>query len=284
MLTAVTLPVESPPLERNALVSHSAVMSDVVVGTVVMAEIVNHSVGWPTTDLAEQVFTNRPRRLPSPDLSYSVRMKQLWRMVLAALVLGVLATSCGDDDDASTTLESGESQDAATSDPTEGDGTNEAAGTEPNAEEAPDEGDAAEEREPEQEQEPGDTDEAIAGPAGQGNATLELDNGDTFEFSILCSLQPQEAAGSEILFTVVSYDDPYNLDITQFGAESFGGAANISVYDSTTYDTVWESNSMFGNDIELSLDANTVTGEGTFFEGDAVTGDGVQGRVEANCS
>lgn len=57
-----------------------------------------------------------------------------------------------------------------------------------------------------------------SGAAGSGgDATLALANGETIEFDgVLCALEPQESAGSEILFTAVSYGDP-GLDITQFG-------------------------------------------------------------------
>ena len=77
--------------------------------------------------------------------------------------------------------------------------------------------------------------------SGAQSATVTLDNGEAFEFGALCWLEVQESAGSEILFTVVSYDDPVNLDVTQFGADSFSGAANISLYDSTSYDNLWEA-------------------------------------------
>lgn len=46
------------------------------------------------------------------------------------------------------------------------------------------------------------SDESSSG-GGSGAATLTLDNGESFEFSILCALQPQIAAGQEIIFTAV---------------------------------------------------------------------------------
>jgi hypothetical protein len=129
------------------------------------------------------------------------------------------------------------------------------------------------------------TDDATAAtPAiGGGTATLTLDNGLSYSFSVLCTLEPQEAAGSEILFTLVSYDDPVNLDVTQFGADSFDGAAGISLYDSTTYDTLWEANEIFGNEVELTLTGSTVTGTGMFREGDGSSGEAVAGELVANC-
>jgi hypothetical protein len=117
-----------------------------------------------------------------------------------------------------------------------------------------------------------------------GNATLTLDNGESYEFSVLCALEPQIAAGQEILFTAVSYDDPYNLDITQWGDDSImKGGAGVSVFDSTTYDELWASNTSFGHELTLALNGNTITGSGMFVaDGDAF-GDQVHGEVEANC-
>ena len=122
---------------------------------------------------------------------------------------------------------------------------------------------------------------------GSGTASLTLDNGETFEFGILCTLEPQIAAGSEILFTAVSYDDP-GLDITQFGDEGpVTGAASISVYDGN-YETLWEASSFyeaFGGTIELSVDGSTINGSGDFFAaGDPVANpEPVPGTVEARC-
>ncbi len=133
--------------------------------------------------------------------------------------------------------------------------------------------------------------ETTAAPSGEsstagasGNATLKLDNGESYEFSILCSLEPQMAAGQEILFTVVSYDEPYSLDVSQWGEDSvMKGGADISVYDTATYDSIWDSSTRFGHELTLSLSGRTVTGSGMFVaEGDAF-GDQVHGELEANC-
>ncbi|KAA3640466.1 MAG: hypothetical protein DWP92_02970 [Armatimonadetes bacterium] len=120
-------------------------------------------------------------------------------------------------------------------------------------------------------------------PSGGATATVTLDNGETYEFGILCHLERQEAAGAEILFTVVSYDDPINLDVTQFGADSFGGAANIGLYDSTSYDAVWEADSTYGTSVELSLNGSTVTGSGDFYPGGDIQQTPVPGELVANC-
>lgn len=129
----------------------------------------------------------------------------------------------------------------------------------------------------------GDGGGEAAAPAGGSTATVTLANGETFEFSILCSLESQEAAGSEILFTVVSYDDPVNLDVTQFGADSFDGAANISLYDSETFDTLWDASTIVGGNVELTLDGSTVTGTGTFVRAGEIDGEQVEGELVANC-
>ena len=143
--------------------------------------------------------------------------------------------------------------------------------------------------EPADEPAPEPAEEPAPSGGGSGTATLTLDNGETFEFGILCTLESQEAAGSEILFTAVSYDDP-GLDITQFGAEGSGtvtDVATVSVYDGS-YNTLWEASNLyepFGGGVELSLDGSTINGSGTFFAGgDPVASpDGVAGTVEARC-
>ena len=127
------------------------------------------------------------------------------------------------------------------------------------------------------------TEAPAAEASGAQTATVTLDNGDVFEFGALCWLETQESAGSEILFTVVSYDDPVNLDVTQFGADSFGGAANISLYDSTSYDTLWEASSLYGTEIELVLDGSTVTGSGDFYPQGDIAATPVPGQLVANC-
>jgi len=127
-------------------------------------------------------------------------------------------------------------------------------------------------------------DQAPAPPAtGGGGATLTLANGETIEFAaVLCTLEPQMAAGSEILFTAVSYGYP-GLDITQFGDEgTITGVASISVYDGD-YETLWEANTMFGSAVELTLDGTTIRGTGSFLQGGEMTSEPVDGELVANC-
>lgn len=123
---------------------------------------------------------------------------------------------------------------------------------------------------------------------GQGTATLTLDNGETYEFEVLCVLEPQIAGGSEVLFSVTSYDDP-SLDITQFGDDApVTGLASVTVYDATTFDSLWAASSLyesFGGSLELSLQGSVISGTGTFFAGDdpIASPEGVVGEFVANC-
>lgn len=120
--------------------------------------------------------------------------------------------------------------------------------------------------------------------AGGGTAVLTLENGETFEFEgVMCTLEPQMAAGSEILFTATSYGDP-GLDITQFGDEGVvKGIASIDVWNAD-YESVWTAFSFDGSGIELTLDGNTIRGTAPFYaDVDEAMGDPVNGEVVANC-
>jgi len=185
--------------------------------------------------------------------------------VLPAILISALAIgACGSDDDGSTDAP----DDTATAPADE-------ATTDPESE--PADVDAAE------------PDEAVPpGGGGQGNAVLTLANGETYEFSVLCTLEPQIAAGSEILFTATSYDNP-SLDITQFGDEgTVTEIASVSVNDAETFDSLWGASSIyepFGGSLELTLDGSTIRGVGSFFAGDdpGASPEAVDGEVVANC-
>jgi hypothetical protein len=126
--------------------------------------------------------------------------------------------------------------------------------------------------------------EVASSGGGSGTATLTFDNGESYEFSILCALEPQVAAGQEILFNFVSYDEPFSLDVTQFGDDSVSpGGASISVYDTATYETLWDASSIYGSDVTLSLNGSTVTGSGVFLENGEFGGAEAHGELEANC-
>jgi hypothetical protein len=132
---------------------------------------------------------------------------------------------------------------------------------------------------------------------GEGTATVTLENGEEYTFSILCNLESQIAAGQEILFTAVSYDDPNGFDVTQFGKGSddtaglLDGLGSISIYDSSTFDEVWGAGSvtaqLSNTEFELEVDGTTIMGTGTFFTGEQVANldlaDGVPGELVANC-
>ena len=187
--------------------------------------------------------------------------------ILTSAALALTFTACGggdddttDDADAADTADTG-SADAQADEPA----ADEPAADEPTAEDPP-------------------AEEPAAAGGGTG-AVLTLDNGETFEFSVLCSLEPQMAAGSEILFTATSYDTP-GLDITQFGDEgTVTGIATISVYDGD-YETLWEAGTFYeavGGTIELSLDGSTIRGSGSFYPGGDIAATPVDGEVVAEC-
>ena len=192
------------------------------------------------------------------------------RLIPVLVALAALTVACGSDDDsASSGAATDESVDAPADAPAD-------TATQPDDADAgsDDDGGSSEDA------------DAPAPPAGEGSAVLTLDNGETYEFSVLCTLEPQMAAGSEILFTAVSYDDP-GLDITQFGDEgTITGTGSVSVYDSD-FETLWEASTFFeafGGGLELTLDGSTIRGSGTFYpDADPSTGEGVPGEIVANC-
>jgi hypothetical protein len=185
------------------------------------------------------------------------------RLVAVSSLL-VAAAACGSDDDS---VDGNAADSPAATQSTPGDAAESDAAETSDADETSDSDDAAE----------------APGGSGGGTATLTLANGEVFEFSgVLCSLEPQMAAGSEILFSATSYDDP-GLDITQFGdTGTITGIASISVYDGN-YETLWDANSMLGTDVELTLDGSTIRGTGNFVEGEDYGGETVEGEVVANC-
>ncbi len=133
------------------------------------------------------------------------------------------------------------------------------------------------------EEEAADQEETPIPTTRDGSATVTLENGDVFEFAVLCVLNPAEVGDTEFEFYIVSYDDPFNLDVSQFTPDSFNGAANISIYDSTSFGTTWEANTFLGGEVELALDGTTVTGSGVFLKGEDAEGPGVRGDLVANC-
>jgi hypothetical protein len=194
-------------------------------------------------------------------------MSAATRLLLVAPLL-VVAAACGSDGDGDAEVTE------VTADPVAPSATEPGASDDADADEADDAAEAEADE---------SADEAIAPSASGGSATLTLANGETFEFpNLLCTLEPQMAAGSEILFTATSYDDP-GLDITQFGDEgTVTGLATISVYDGD-YESLWEANSMFGSEVQLTLEGSTIRGTGSFLPGPDLVGEPVDGDVVANC-
>ena len=180
------------------------------------------------------------------------------RTFIALVLVAVLAAGCGGDSDDNGSGSAGD--DTAT--------TTAAESTDTTA--ADDDDDAG-------------SDDASSTAGANASARVVLANGETFDFSVLCVLESQEAAGSTILFTATSYDRPYHFDLTQFGDDSFGGSATVSIYDAETFDTLWEANSMVGATLELVKDGSTITGSGTFLPAGEFGAEGVEGTVEVNC-
>ncbi len=180
-------------------------------------------------------------------------------------------TACGGDDDSTT--------DSATDSSLEAD-----VGTGTDTSVDPDVGEPEDEQEDGQE-DPGEQPDEAPGDGGSGSAVLTLFTGEQFEFSVLCTLEPQVAAGSEILFTATSYDFP-GLDITQFGDEgAVTGIGSVEVWDED-YETLWSASTLHesvGGSLELSVDGSTITGTGDFYPAADLTVDPVPGTVTANC-
>jgi hypothetical protein len=201
----------------------------------------------------------------------------------AAISSALLLAACGSDadsgsaDDAETVGTGAAANDAEPNDAEPDDA--ETVGTET----APDEP-ADPEANPESED---NSDDAPA--TGQGTATLTLDNGETLQFDVACTLEPQIAAGSEILFTATSLSGDIRLDITQFGDEGpVTDIASITVFDGASFEALWGASDTyepFGGSLELEIDGSTISGAGDFYAGDDPIegGDPVAGNVIANC-
>jgi hypothetical protein len=130
--------------------------------------------------------------------------------------------------------------------------------------------------------------EPPAGPPGDAIATVSLDNGESFEFSVICVLESQVVGETEVLFNVTAFpSDGPKLDITQVGDGPvyIADNATVSVYDAS-FETLWEADSNFeslGGGMELSLDGSTLNGSGGFFPAGDIALTPVNGTVIANC-
>ena len=202
--------------------------------------------------------------------STSERRTALLAAAVACVFLMVAASACGasagvdivDQSAADTTA----SQDPA---------TNDVAG------DAGDDGTQAATPEPEAAQEPEQQDSSVTANIGQGNFELVLDNGDAFSAPVACVLEPQIAAGSEILFTVVGQHEGLLYDVTQWGETSFGGSQSVEIVDTTSFETLWRSTGSTG--LILELDGNVVSGSGGFYQGEDLNGPKTQGDLTVTC-
>ena len=186
--------------------------------------------------------------------------------LLALVLLG--ATACGGSAEVAATADEA-SNTASTRADTDTSSTQDAEPeTEPVAE--------AEPAEPEPE-----TESASSPRIGQGTFELVLENGETYTAPVGCVLDPQIAAGSEILFTAAGQQGDLFYDVTQWGETSFGGTQSVEIVDTTSFDNLWRSTGSTG--LVLELNGNVITGSGGFYPGEALNGPQTQGELTVTC-
>ena len=104
-------------------------------------------------------------------------------------------------------------------------------------------------------------------------ATLTFENGETLSTSVICVLEPQTAAGQEILFTATSVRSPY-FDVTLFAAGAILNGAKVSWTDTKdfkTYQADWKSvpgTPVSKASFDVALNGSTITGSGVLIRGD----------------
>lgn len=119
-------------------------------------------------------------------------------------------------------------------------------------------------------------------------ATVTLENGETFSFSIWCVLEHEGTDAENFLFSLGSNlgadDGPILLQVSQFTPDA-GGLATVTLADSSTYETLWEASTRAGDDLVLQVNGNIVTGSGDFHnKGVGDPGfESVRGELLANC-
>lgn len=125
-------------------------------------------------------------------------------------------------------------------------------------------------------------------PARAGTATVTLENGEVFEFSVRCGLEPIDSgqAGRELLFSVDSYDDSlYTLTVTHYGPDKYGSRpmSLIQIWSISNNEIAWGAYSGGGGEIALTLDGATVRGSAVFGAGGDTANPGVRGELVASC-
>jgi len=134
---------------------------------------------------------------------------------------------------------------------------------------------------PEAASEPAEPESASSPRIGQGTFELVLENGETYTAPVGCVLDPQIAAGSEILFTAAGQQGDLFYDVTQWGETSFGGTQSVEIVDTTSFDNLWRSTGSTG--LVLELNGNVITGSGGFYPGEALNGPQTQGELTVTC-
>ncbi|MBE9540518.1 MAG: hypothetical protein IMF06_15655 [Proteobacteria bacterium] len=104
-------------------------------------------------------------------------------------------------------------------------------------------------------------------------ATLSFENGETLSTSVICVLEPQTAAGQEILYTATSVRSPY-FDVTVFAAGGIVSGAKVSWADTKdfkVYQERWSSvpgTAVSKASFDVALNGRTITGSGMLIRGD----------------
>jgi|GEM_PF-6532739 len=122
----------------------------------------------------------------------------------------------------------------------------------------------------------------------EGTATIAFEGGEVLSTEVLCTLEPQTAAGQEILYTATSLSNPY-FDVTVFGEDAAVPGPSVSWNETEDFETYQESWSAMGGsfgDLEVTLDGTTISGQGTFRRDEdaaGAAGETRQATVEVVC-
>jgi len=129
--------------------------------------------------------------------------------------------------------------------------------------------------------------QAAGSGADTGTATVTLENGDVYQFSVVCSLGPVDAgvADRALLFSVDSFEDStYHLTASVVSPDKYGNGelSLIQIWSMSNNEMIWEADST-GGEIELDIDDETVTGSAIFWAGGDTANPSVRGDLVANC-